>query len=155
MGIIAASDSLAGVSAAVGGVMDFDGVGFQPVEIREDGTVQGLIRALTRCLVTGAPPTALIATRPRQAVTALTWLACRGFKVPEHLSLITLSREPYLEYLVPHISGYRVDPAVVARLVIRRLERLVSGGYATGGSPWLVSTEVMGDSIGPPAGLES
>lgn len=149
--VISASDSLAGVAAAVNGVMHFDGEGFEPMQIEEDGSVDGLIRSLTRSLTSGSPPTALIATRPRQAATALTWLASRGFKVPEHLSLITLSREPFLEFLVPRISGYLVDPAAVARLVIRRLERLVSGGQSPEGSPWLVSTEVKGNSIGPPA----
>ena len=149
--VISASDSLAGVAAAVKGVMCFDGEGFDPQQIEEDGSVDGLIRSLTRSLTSGRPPTALIATRPRQAATALTWLASRGFKVPEHLSLITLLREPYLEYLVPRIAGYLVDPAAVARLVIRRLERLISGGQSMEGSPWLVPTEVRGNSIGPPA----
>jgi DNA-binding LacI/PurR family transcriptional regulator len=150
VGIIAASDALGGVAAAVRGVLTFDGQDFEPLEIHEDGSVEGFIRILTRTLTRPKPPTALIATRPRQATTALTWLASRGFRVPQHLSLITLSREPFLEYLVPRMAGYRVDPEAVARLVIRRLERLAQGGGAPAGSPWLEPDEVAGESIGPP-----
>lgn len=148
--VIAASDSLAGVDAAVDGVNTFNGEGFCPSMILEDGSVDGLIRQLSRALLGPSAPTALIATRPRQAATAMTWLASQGLKVPEQMSILTLSREPYLEHLVPRISGYRIDPAAVARLVIRRLERLARSGTYSDSNPWLIPAEIKGESLAKP-----
>jgi DNA-binding LacI/PurR family transcriptional regulator len=152
VGIVIAADFLAGVNAAVRGVMEFDGSDYLPVEIREDGSRDGLVRALSRVLRGGSPPTALVTTRPRQAATILTWLMSRGFRLPDHFSLIALGREPFLEHLAPQISGYAFDPTAVARLVIRRLERIVaSGAGAALDSPWLTPEEIAGETVGPPS----
>lgn len=151
--ILAAGESLGGVAAAVRGVMDFQDEGFRPMELTEDGTVEGTIRALTRALVGNDPPTALITTRPRQAATAMTWLGSRGIRVPDHISIVTLSREPFLEFLVPQIAGYKIDPAAVAKLVTRRLERLLGGSPFSGVNPWIVPDFIKGSSMGPPAPL--
>jgi LacI family transcriptional regulator len=151
--VIAPQEALGGVAAAVNGIMEFPEEGFQPMKIIEDGTVEGIIRTLTRALTIKDAPTALVATRPRQAATALTWLASRGIRVPEHLSLITLASEPFLEFLVPKLTGYRVNPDATAKLVTRRLERLTGGGQSSGTNPWIVPDFEKGASAAsPPAG---
>lgn len=148
--VIAPRETLGGVAAAVRGIMEFPEEGFQPLKLVEDGTVEGIIRTLSRALTANDAPTALVATRPRQAATALSWLGSRGIRVPDRLSLISLASEPFLEFLVPMITGYRVNPEATAKLVIRRLERLAGGGPSAAANPWIVPDFEKGASIAPP-----
>ena len=145
--ILVPADPLKGVEAAVQGVKDLDEDGFEATTQVEDGSPSGVARVLSRALQVKNPPTAIIATRARQAATALTWLASKGIQVPGHISLITLASEPFLDHLVPEISGYRTDPDAVAKLVTRRLERIVGGDPSPGGSPWISPEVVKGASL--------
>lgn len=145
--VLSPADPLMGVEAAVRGVRELGEPGFEATVLVENGTPGGVGRVLARALNFKAPPTAIIATRPRQAATALTWLASQGLQVPRHLSLITLAVEPFLDHLVPEISGYRVDPESVAKLVVRRLERIAAGDPNPGGNAWITPETVKGASI--------
>lgn len=141
-------EPLKGVEAAVCGVMELGEPDFEASVLVEDGTPNGICRVLARALHYKEPPTAVIATRPRQAATVLTWLATQGIRVPQHISLITLAWEPFLNHLVPEISGYRVDAEAVAKLMVRRMERLVAGDPNLGGNFWITPDTVKGASIG-------
>ncbi|WP_265594842.1 substrate-binding domain-containing protein [Haloferula sp. BvORR071] len=145
--VLSPADPLKGVEAAVRGVMELGESGFEASVQVENGTAIGIGRVLARALQTKSPPSAIIATRPRQAATALTWLASQGIRVPQHLSLITLAWEPFLDYLIPEITGYRADPAAVAKLVMRRLERITAGDRNPGGNSWIEPTMVKGASV--------
>lgn len=148
--VIAPEEALGGVAAAVQGIMDFPGEGYRASLITEDGSVDGLSHSLQRSLGSGPAPTAIIATRPRQAATALSWLVGRGVRVPGHISLITLADELFLDYLVPRITSYRIDPESTARIVVRRLESLATGGRGGGTNPWLDPRFEKGASTAPP-----
>lgn len=147
VGILVPTEPLRGIAAAVKGALDLGETGFQAFEISENGTVDGIARGLARALQLRNPPTALIATRPRQAATALTWLGSRGIRVPAEISLISLAREPFLEHLVPEVSGYDVDPDAVAKQVMRRLTSLIAGNPHPGGNSWITPEVVKGASV--------
>jgi DNA-binding LacI/PurR family transcriptional regulator len=146
--ILSPSEPLMGVAAAVRGATELGEPGFEVTVLTENGNSGGVARVLTRALHFKNPPTAILATRPRQAATALTWLATQGIRVPKDLSLITLAWEPFLDHLVPEITGYRADPEAVAKLVVRRLERLVAGDPNPGGNAWITPEVVKGGSVG-------
>lgn len=145
--VLSPSEPLKGVEAAVRGATELGEPDFLATVLMENGNSGGVARVLARALQLRPPPTAIIATRPRQAATALTWLATQGIRVPKDLSLITLAWEPFLDHLVPEISGYRVDPEAVAKLVVRRLERLVAGDPNPGGNAWITPEVVKGASV--------
>ena len=145
--LIRPAEPLQGVEAAVRGVMDFGEPNFQAEALIEDGTTLGVCRVLERVLHSKDAPTAIITTRPRQAATALTWMATQGIRVPQDISLMTLAWEPFLDHLVPEISGYRVDPKVVAKLLVRRVERLVAGDSNPDGNVWIAPETVVGDQV--------
>lgn len=145
--VLTPGEALMGVEAAVRGVMELGEPGFDATVMVEDGTTAGVCRVLSRALHLKHPPTALIATRPRQAATALSWLASQGVSVPGQLSLISLAWEPFLDHLVPEITGYRVDADHLAKLVVRKLERLVQGDPGPGGNPWITPELVKGASV--------
>lgn len=145
--VLTPPDALMGVEAAVRGVKELGEPGFDAMDVKENGTRAGVAKVLARALQFKEPPTAIIATRPRQAATALTWLASQGVRVPRDLSLITLSWEPFLDQLVPEMTGYQVDREAVAKLAVRRLERLAAGDRSPGGNAWITPEVVKGESV--------
>jgi DNA-binding LacI/PurR family transcriptional regulator len=145
--VLSPPEPLMGVAAAVLGATGLGEPGFEATVLVENGNRGGVGRVLARALNFQTPATAIIAIRPRQAATALTWLASQGLRVPKDLSLITLGWEPFLDHLVPEISGYRVDPDAVAKLVVRRLNRLVEGDPNPGGNAWITPEVVKGASV--------
>lgn len=147
VGILIPTQPLQGLAAAVKGASELGEADFNVLEIPENGTVDGVILALSRALKQQPPLTALIATRPRHAATAMTWLAIKGIHVPTHISLISLAHEPFLNHLVPAISGYRVDPEAVAKQVIRRIESLLAGHPGRTAHSWITPQVVKGASI--------
>ena len=152
VGVLVPAQSLAGVAAAVRGVLEFDGADWSPVSLTEHPEHHDLIPLLQRTFELDAPPTALITTRPRHAVTLLTWLGSQNLQVPRHLSVVTLAHEPVLDHLVPRVSCYRIDPVAVARVAVRRLERLARQGAAAlaGRGRWLEPAFDPGASTAAP-----
>ena len=147
--MITPPDALKGVTAALEGVGSLGEPGFLVSQLDEDGTVDGMTRVLGRAFRTDSPPTALIAIRPRQLATALSWLPSAGLRVPQDVSLLSLGHEPFLEHLWPEISGYWTPPEMVARRMVRRIEALFQGQGRSGGSPWITPEFRKGGSIGP------
>jgi DNA-binding LacI/PurR family transcriptional regulator len=147
VGVMVPPDGLRGVEAAVKGAGGLGEENFHVIEIPENGTVAGVITALSRALRLKEPPTAFVATRPRQAATALSWLSSQGIAIPGRISIISLAHEPFLDHLVPAISGYRVNPEAVSKQVIRRIESLLSGSPDRGGNSWITPDVVKGESL--------
>lgn len=148
VGILIPPGHLRGVEAAVKGAGALGEADFSLIEMPENGSVEGVCRTLARALRIETPPTAIIAIRPRQAATALTWLGTQGIQVPADFGIISLAHEPFMENLVPELSGYRVDPETVSKLVIRRVKMLISGVPGRGRSSWITPEVVKGASIG-------
>lgn len=151
VGILTPPDHLRGVEAAVKGARETGESGFEVIELAENGTATGIEKIFTRAMRMTSRPTALITTRSRQMATLFGCAARAGMRVPDDLSLVSLAREPFIEYLLPEVTGYQTDPAVVAKQVIRRIEQLTAGNSNPGGNPWIVPDMVKGGSVAPPA----
>ena len=147
IGILTPPEALGGVEAAVKGSTELGEPNFNVHEMPENRTVESLIQTLSRALKLKDPPTAVIATRSRQAATAMTWLCSQGIRVPSQISLVSLAHEPFLDYLVPAVSCYKIDPEVVSKQVIRRIESLLEGSPNRGGHSWITPEVVKGASI--------
>ena len=150
IGILVPPGELSGAIAAVTGADTLKEEGFEVIQIAEDGTTESVCRGLEESLRSTHPPSALIATRPRQAATALTWLATHRIRVPQDLSLITLAHETFLDHLVPAIPGYRTNPESVAKRVLRKLDSLQGRSKKASPSTWLSPDVIDGSSIAAP-----
>lgn len=150
VGILTPPDQLRGVEAAVKGAQETGEDGFEVIALSENGTPAGIERIFTRAMRLTPRPTALVATRSRQVATLFGCAARAGMRVPEDVSLVSLAREPFLEYLLPEVTGYRSDPALVAKQVVRRIEQLTAGNLNPSGNPWIVPDLVKGGSVAPP-----
>jgi LacI family transcriptional regulator len=58
----------------------------------------------------------------------MTVLGRAGIRVPEEMSVISRDHEPYLDYLVPEPTRYRVPPVQFSRRLLRAMLALAQGG---------------------------
>ena len=148
VGILIPPDRLRGVEAAIRGANALGEADFTLLPMQENGTAEDIGRVLARALQMRNPPTAIIATRTRQVASTLTWLGSRGLKVPADFGLISLAHEPFMDYLVPEVSGYRLDPEAVSKQLIRIVKTLIAGNLGGARNPWIMPKVVNGASIG-------
>lgn len=147
IGMLLPQDGLRGNIAAWEGAASFREEGVELVEIRENGTNAGVSAAMAGILGQVGAPTAFITVRPRQTITLLTWLASQGFRVPRDFSLISLATDPVMDYFVPMMTAYRLDPLMLAKGVLRHLELLMEGRLGPQGSLLLMPDLVPGASV--------
>ena len=98
----------------------------------------------------GTPPTALIVQRPLQTLTVTTYLARKGVRIPEDVSLVALDDNPVLGRLVPAPSHYRKDIAHFAALLRRSLEQAMSGRSSGPRAIRLIPELDKGETLAPP-----
>ncbi len=82
---------------------------------RHDGTVEGAWRVLARLFDSSRPPTALLIAKPDIYLTAVTFLADRGLRVGEQVSLVSRDHDTFLSYLKPTPAGYVLSPKTYAK----------------------------------------
>lgn len=93
--------------------------------ITDHRTVGDVGAALHRAFQTQHPPTAIVATRSRQVLTLLSWLASHRLNIPNNLSLVSLTYDSVFDALVPQISYYHLDPSTMARNLARKLDSVM------------------------------
>jgi DNA-binding LacI/PurR family transcriptional regulator len=89
-------------------------------------TPEGFSQLLER-LFLHSPPTALIIDEARLYIAAAEFLARRGIKVPERVSLVSTDDDPSLAWCYPAIARMRWDSTPVIRRVIRWVDAVRKG----------------------------
>lgn len=115
---------------------------------RHDGTAAGVRAVLDRLLAGPTPPTGFLVSRPTFALTALGHLLNRGFKVPGQVALIAREHDSFLDYTVPAIACYRVDPEIFARKVSRHVLAVAVGGQTAHPVRRLMPKFIPGETLG-------
>jgi hypothetical protein len=113
-----------------------------------DGTPAGLRTALNRLLASKKPPTGFLISRPMFALTALGHLIHRGFKVPGQVALIARDHDVFLDYTVPVMTCYRVDPVIFARKVSRHVLAMSAGGETSYQIKRIIPDFIRGETLG-------
>jgi len=91
-----------------------------------DGTPQGLARKL-RFLLRPDVPTGLFVAGVRYVPAVLQALNSLGLRVPKDLSLILRDSDPFLDYILPPLTRYAIDPVKLARKVSRAVLATANG----------------------------
>ena len=117
------------------------------IVLRETGSAGGALPQIDRLLGMRNPPTALIVTRSRQILTALTRFGQVGHKVPGDISLISLDYNPYLDHVLPQPACYKVDVIHAARMLVRKALELAGSGSTTRSAQALMPDFFPGDSV--------
>lgn len=93
--------------------------------IVEQGTAEAVAQSLQNICHATRPPTAMIATRSRQVLTLMSWLASYKMNIPHNMSVISLADDNLFESVVPKISHYNLTPAGMARNMVRMLRGIL------------------------------
>jgi DNA-binding LacI/PurR family transcriptional regulator len=113
-----------------------------------DGTVPAICATLDRLLQSQWPVNGLVVAKPAHVATAVTHLLRRGVKLPQDLSLISRDDDPLLEYLVPIVARYHVQPAVFARKICRLVIDVVQSGARRRRDSRVMPTLIQGETLG-------
>ena len=93
---------------------------------RHDGTVRGVITQVERALRSATPPTAILTTQAVFCLTLWSYLGSREVHIPARISLVTQVGAPYLAYLVPEPTSYRINQRKYAQTIMRALSEAVA-----------------------------
>jgi LacI family transcriptional regulator len=120
---------------------------------RPDSDADALCRQLDGVLRTAQRPTAFVVTHTHHYATVATHLARRGLRVPEDVSLICRSEDPFLQFMRPRPAFYRANMEVAAKLLFDRVRHAIEGTAKPGDQRLLVPELIAGGSVGPPPAL--
>lgn len=95
---------------------------------RHADTVEAALRALARLFDRESRPTALLVAHPSFYLTAVSFLAGRGLRVPRDVSLVSRDDESFLSYLTPLPARYSCSPRVYAKRLLPHVVKLARGG---------------------------
>ena len=99
----------------------------EAIIMRHDGTVAGASRVLARHFSRSAAPTAVLVAKPTFYLTLQAFLARRGLRVPEDVSLISRENDSFLSYLIPAPACYSLSPKTYARRLFTLTTALMQG----------------------------
>jgi len=150
IGLLMPDTNLAGLKASERGLRkafnhpdDSDPV----VLIIEKGSAEHVARAMRRTLRLSHPPTAIVATRSRHALSLISWMAQQNLNIPRDLSLVTLASEPWYEHLVPEPTHYFSDPGNFARTVLRHILPIADGKASIATNKLLIPEYFAGSTV--------
>jgi DNA-binding LacI/PurR family transcriptional regulator len=121
------------------------------VILRHDGTVESVNYALKRMFDLVTPPTVVLVANPAYYLTALTFLAQRGLKVPADVSLISRDDDVFLPYVNPVPTRYSVNPKTFAKRLLIPLLQLLRGENPARIDHHIEAQFISGKSLGPAA----
>lgn len=117
---------------------------------RPDSDADALCRQLDGVLRATRRPTAFVVTHTHHYATVATHLAMRGLRVPEDVSLVCRSEDPFLQFMRPQPVFYRANMEVAAKLLFDRVRHAMDGTAKPGDQRLIVPEIVAGGSVGPP-----
>lgn len=117
----------------------------------EAGENRDSIAIKIRQLFTGPfKPTVLFLSESHSYLSAITALARMRMRVPEEVSLICRSDEPYMEYLLPAPAYYFKDCLAYSRRMVELIARVIEGGDVENRHVSIIPDFIDGKSLGPP-----
>ena len=121
----------------------------ESVIAHHDGTVDGAYRALRRLFAMVARPTSVLVTNPAYYLTAFAFLAERGLRVPQDVSLLSRDDDSFLSYIRPTPARYSCNPKAYARRLQSQLQLCFAGEVGAHSIQRIEAKFLAGDSLGP------
>ena len=117
---------------------------------RPDANANALCRQLDAALRVRERPTAFVVSHTHHYATVATHLAAQGLRVPQDISLICRSEDPFLQFMRPTPAFYRANMEVAARLLYERVRHAIDGTAKPGDQRLLIPELVQGGSVAAP-----
>lgn len=119
----------------------------EAIVARHADTVEATLNALTGLFSRRAPPTALLIAPPAHYLTTISFLAARGLRVPDDVSLISRDNETFLSYLAPAPARYSCSPRTYAKRLLPGVLRLAQGAAVPAGAQRIEPQFIRGPSL--------
>ncbi|WP_295926190.1 substrate-binding domain-containing protein [uncultured Akkermansia sp.] len=127
VGLCLPPDPLKGHQLMQKGFFSFTAQGWNPVLIPTPFETPLFFEYLAKAFREHPDMSALVATRGNQIVPLLSWVEARSLSIPNQLSLVSLTYEPFMERLLPPITYYEENQTKTVHKLIRMLRALTSG----------------------------
>lgn len=127
VGLCLPPDPLKGHQLMQKGFFSFAEKGWNPVLIPTPFETPLFFEYLAKAFKEHPDMSALVATRGNQIVPLLSWVEARSLSIPDQLSLISLTYEPFMERLLPTITYYEENQTKTVHKLIRMLRALTAG----------------------------
>lgn len=134
----------------IDGVRRSSRAGAEPAIIRHDGTVDGVTRVLARVFAAKNAPTALLVANPAYYLSAITFLAQHGLRVPQDVSLVSRDDDAFLAYLTPQPARYSCNAKTYAKRLLHPIQAILRGEPLAHPVHRIEPTFVAGASLAAP-----
>jgi LacI family transcriptional regulator len=124
--------------------------GAEPIILRHDGTAESVNRVLARVFGAATPPTALLIANPVYYLSAITFLAQRGLRVPQDVSLVSRNDDTFLTYVTPAPARYTGNAKTYAKRLLQPIQSILRGEPVTHPVQRIEPTFVAGASLTAP-----
>ena len=127
VGLCLPPDPLKGHQLMQKGFFSFAEQGWNPVLVPSPFETPLFFEYLAKAFKEHPDMSALVATRGNQVVPILSWVEARSLSIPDQLSLVSLTYEPFMERLLPTITYYEENQTKTVHKLIRMLRSLTAG----------------------------
>lgn len=123
--------------------------------VYHERTRESLLRVLRRVLSGPNYATAIVLCNSLDYLTAASFLARRGLRFPEDVSVIARNDDAFMTALLPTPTRYHVSPHLIAQRIFRLLMQVVAGQTPLRPHIRIMPDFIAGESLGPPPGATS
>lgn len=99
-----------------------------PLIVQHGDTADSVYQAMHRLMTSARPPTGLLVTNSYSYLTAASYLAAQGRRIPQDVSLLSRDDDAFLHHLRPVPDCYHVNPEKFARQVKQAVLATLRGG---------------------------
>lgn len=121
-----------------------------PLICRPDKNPASVVRELRRLQGLSEPPTGILLSNSFSYLTALSYFASVGLRVPQDLSLISRDEEPFLAHLLPAPTRYSTPPAKFAAALHHAIKRVLEHSVNSRFEVRIMPDFVRGGSVARP-----
>lgn len=127
VGLCLPPDPLKGHQLMQKGFFEFQGQGWTPVLIPSPMETPAFFENLTRVFAQHPDMSALVAARGNQTVALFSWAEMNSMIIPDQLSLLSLSYEPFMDRLLPSVAYYNDNLNKTVHKLVRMLRGIMAG----------------------------
>lgn len=116
---------------------------------KDDRSPASVARSLDMAFGLKERPTALVFSRATQVLTCFSWIASKGIRIPEDVSIVSLANDTWFDDLHPRLAYYEPSTRAFSRSIAQRVLELVNTGRVTRKSIKMPLEYISGATVGP------
>lgn len=127
VGLCLSPEALKGHQLMEKGFMTFNGDGWKPIIVNSPYETPDFFKSLTETFHKHPDITAMVASRGNQIVPLLSYAEAHKLTIPDQLSLVSLTYEPFMDRIFPSICFYEENTTKTVHKLIGLIRGLING----------------------------